>query len=466
MTTTPPNITQAIQLIESRLGLSGATLARIGLGELLQQISLGDTNTYLQKLTVSDEHSPDWQRLIHALTIGETYFLRDKEHFRILREHILPRLILDRRQKNTLRLNIWCMGCSTGEEAYSVATTLYETLPDWHKWKINLFATDINQRAIDTAKQGIYREWSFRHTSPMFKQRYFSEVDEGWQLADNIRGMVTFLRMNALSGMPLPRADIVFARHVLMYLSKDNAQKVETILHTTLSNGGWLIMGQAEALRSTRDNWMLHMFPGTPIYQKIDPTVTLSDPISYPTRFNIEPKTDLADESGNYQLAVDAIHADKPEQAEHYLSILLDNQADHAQAHILLASVFANRQVYPEAMTHIEAALADSGLHADAHYVKGLIQLEQEDEDNAVQSFSAAIYCQRKHALSAMMLGNIYQGRRDYFKAERHWRNALQAMSGKAETDYVSDMSDMTVARLRGMLSKQQALGDKDTIPE
>lgn len=463
MTITPSNITHAISLIENRLGLSATTLARIGLGDLLQQISLGEINTYLQKLQTSDEHSADWQRLIHALTIGETYFLRDKAHFNILRQHILPRLILERRQKNNLRLTIWCMGCSTGEEAYSVATTLYETIPDLHKWQINLFATDINQRAINIAKDGIYREWSFRHTPDVFKQRYFSPVDEGWKLADNIRGMVTFLRLNALSGMPTQHADIIFARHILMYLSKDNAKKVEETLYQTLDYSGWLIMGQAEALRSRCDNWTLHMFPGTPIYQKIDPTMTESETISYPHRLDIESQ-EAIDENGHYQKAVEAVHDDKPDQAEYHLSLLLDTQPHHAQAHILLASIFANRQIYPEALTHIEVALAESGLYADAHYVKGLIQLEQDQEDNAVQSFSAAIYCQRKHALAAMMLGNIYHSRKDYPKAERYWRNALQAVTEKSETDFISDVSDMTVARLRGMVNEQQSLNEQDSI--
>jgi lipopolysaccharide biosynthesis regulator YciM len=97
--------------------------------------------------------------------------------------------------------------------------------------------------------------------------------------------------------------------------------------------------------------------------------------------------------------------------------------------------------------------------------VKALIQLEQDQEDNAVQSFSAAIYCKRKHALAAMMLGNIYQSRGDLVKASRNWRNALQSVDGKSDSDYVSDISDMTVARLRGMVTKQQALIEENGKP-
>ncbi len=449
---------QIITLIEKRLGLSATTLSRIDMDDIIQQASFGDVDNFPALLLQSDEHSPAWQRLIHSLTIGETYFLRDKEHFRILREHILPRLLLERRQSNDMHLTIWCPGCSTGEEPYSIATLLYENIPDLSEWRINLLATDINQRAINVAQEGVYRDWSFRHTPESFKQRYFTQVENGWQIALNIRNMVSFLRMNVLSGMPVPKVDIIFARHMLMYFSPDNAIKVENTLHSALANGGWLIMGQAEALRSSRENWMLHMFPGTPIYQKIDPTETLPEPISYPARHIVESTVVDIDDSGEYEKAVDAMHNDHPDEAEQHLSIVLDTHPKHPKAHILLAAIFANRKIYPEALTHIEAALESSGMLADAHYVRALVQLEQNQEDNAVQSFSAAIYCRRKHALAALMLGNIYQSRNDIAKASRFWRNALSAVKEKSDTEYVSEVSDMTVARLRGMINKQQSL--------
>lgn len=453
MTFESPQLNQAIQLIESRIGLSAATLERIHLDEILEQASGGDVESYLRQLQSSDEHSPAWQRLIYAITIGETYFLRDTSHFTILRENILPRLMMQRRQAKDLRINIWVVGCATGEEAYSIAATLAENIPDMHNWRINIYATDINQRAIDSAKRGIYREWSFRHTPLAFKQRYFNQVEDGWQIALNIRNMVTFLRMNILSGTPTPQADIIFCRHVLMYFSKPYAQKAEANLHQALSPNGWLIMGQAEALRSKREAWILHMFPGTPIYQKANPNQA-SEPISYPTRPEKLEKSPSADISAQYQKAVDAIHQDRAESAEYYLSELLEEAPQDAKAHCLLASIFASRQAYPEALSHIEVALENDGLLADAHYIKALVQLEQADSDSAIQAFSAAIYCQRQHALASYMLGNIYRLRGDKGKAERNWKNAQRALEGRADSDFVSDFSDLTISRLRDLLDK------------
>ncbi|MEL6309503.1 MAG: CheR family methyltransferase, partial [Chloroflexota bacterium] len=399
---------EIMQLIEERLGLSAITLERAGLENIITQFANGAIDQYALDLRLADDHSPIWQRLIHAVMIGETYFMRDKTQFQILREHILPPLIHKRRQADDKRLTIWCMGCSTGEEPYSVAITLQEMLHDWADWRVNLLATDINQRALNHAQAGIYRAWSFRDTAPDFQNRYFTPLDDSWKINLSLRNRVSFLRMNALSGAPLPKVDIIFARHVLMYMSEDKAQQVETVLHDSLHNGGWLFLGQAEALRTQHNHWLLHMFPGKTIYQKIDPTATLPDAISYPQRLIQDTAQSKENDSKAYQLAVDAVHSEAPQIAEQHLSALLETQPDHVHGLVLLAALFASRGAYPEALTHIGTALAQNALFADAHYVRALVQLEQGATDNAVQSLSAAIYCNRNHALSAMMLGDVY----------------------------------------------------------
>lgn len=457
----PLQITQIIQMIEARVGLSANTLEHIGIADLVRQVVIGDVESYLRQLRTGDENSPAWQRLIHALTIGETYFLRDKRHFAILRENILPRILLKRRQDNDLRLTICCVGCATGEEPHSIATVLYETIPDIANWDITIMASDVNQRAIETAKIGIYREWSFRQTPPMFRRQYFTEVEGGWQIAPYIQAMVIFQQGNILSGIAVPQADIIFCRHVLMYFSPKQLIQAESVLHKTLNYGGWLLLGQAEALHSKRDDWLLHMFPGTPIYQKADPIlVHQTDPISYPSRPN-RPKRQTRNSSPHYAEAVKAIHADNASQAEYHLSEILSEDPEHAQAHILIASMLANRQAYPEAMAHLELALEADGLLADAHYVKGLVQLEEDDKSGAIQSFSAAIYCQREHILASFLLGNLYAQQRDLDKARRNWRNILRATKDMKADTYVSDLSDMTVKRLRNLLDKD--LADEDT---
>jgi chemotaxis protein methyltransferase CheR len=458
----PFQLTQATTLIEQRTGLSAETLQRIRIGELLEQTSAGDVEALLQRLHHNDENHPDWQRLIHALTIGETYFLRDKRHFDILRENILPRLMLARRRVGDLRMTIWCVGCATGEEPYSIATVLQEFLADFPRWQITILGTDLNQRAIDAARQAVYRQWSFRHTPEGFINRYFSPVDESsYQLIKPIRNMVTFRQHNLMDGAPLYGADIVFCRNVLMYFNNEFAQKAEQTLYQSLAPGGWLLLGQAEALHSRTNNWTMHLHPGTPIYQKPSGTQPLSAPISYPTKPFVE-HDDYSTESedANYASAIQAVHEDRPQRAEIYIGRLLAENPLHAKAHILLASIFANRQAYPEAQAHLDEALSVNGLLADAHYIRALIQLEQNETESAIQSLSAAIYCQRDHALAAFTLGNIYAQRNDTVRAEKNWRNARRALDHCNGDTYISDLSDMQVTAMQGLL--KQRLGEEN----
>ncbi|MDQ7033870.1 MAG: protein-glutamate O-methyltransferase CheR [Anaerolineae bacterium] len=360
-------LSQAITLIEQRSGLSAETLQRIHIGDLLEQISSGDVDSLIRKLHSSDINSPEWQHLIYALTIGETYFLRDKRHFDILRENILPRLMLTRRRSDDLRMTIWCMGCATGEEPYSIATVVHEFLADFSQWDITILGTDINQRAIEAAQKAIYRQWSFRHTPPNFIARYFTPIDESsFQLNQPIRDMVTFRQHNMMEGAPIRGVDIIFCRNVLMYFSRDYAQKAEHSLYQSLAPGGWLLLGQAEALHSRHHNWTMHLYPGTPIYQKPSGTQPLSAPISYPSKpFISTEEYSTETESANYTTAIQAVHDDYPQRAEIFIGRLLAENPLHAKAHVLLASIFANRQAYPEAQAHLDEALMINGLLAE-----------------------------------------------------------------------------------------------------
>jgi chemotaxis protein methyltransferase CheR len=452
-------LTQAITLIEQRCGLSAETLQRIGIGALLEQIAGGDTDALLQRLQTGDEQHPDWQHLLHALTIGETYFLRDKRHFDILRENILPRLMLSRRRVGDLRLTIWCVGCATGEEPYSVAAVLQEFLSDVSDWQITILGTDINQRAIDAARQATYRQWSFRHTPPGFITRYFTPLDESsFQLIEPIRKMVTLRQHNIMNGAPLFGVDIIFCRNMLMYFSKNAAQKAEQTLYHSLAPGGWLLLGQAEALHSRSNNWTMHLYPGTPIYQKPSGTQPLSMPISYPTKPFVELGNYGNDaEDVNYASAIQAVQEDRPQRAEIFIGRLLAENPLHAKAHILLASIFANRQAYPEAQAHLDEALSVNGLLADAHYIRALIQLEQNETDSAIQSLSAAIYCQRDHVLAAFTLGNLYAQRGDALRAEKNWQKVRRALENCKADAYVSDLSDMRVAALQSLVKQRLA---------
>ncbi len=441
-------VTRVVQLIEHRTGLDLTAQFRHELPTLLDRLAGGDLNAFARRLHLSADSSAEWQSVISTFTIGETYFMRDSEHFRILRQKILPALTMEKRQASNLELTIWCMGCATGEEPYSLAITLYEFLPDLANWTLNIIGTDINSKALDAARQGLYRRWSFRHTPEYLEKRYFEPVDQSLRLIPTIRQMVTFQRASLLDVPPVATCDIVFCRNVMLYLRRDLLEGVENMMYRVLRPGGWLLLGQAEAIRYERERWRLHIFPGVPIYEKppLRSTTGSLGRVRYEsldTPLKTLPTTgSLVDD---YARAVAALRLEDMKQAAQILSGLVSRQPHHAPTHTLLAYLFANQKALPEAEAHVEAALRLDPLQANAFYVKALLAMEKSDDAAARTHLKAALYCDRQHVLAMDVLAALQFKVGSWPDAYRLWRNARRVLATLPPQNYVSDLSEMTV---------------------
>ncbi len=132
-----------------------------------------DEDAFIQWLLSAVLSKEEIATLACHLTVGETYFFREKKTFEILENHVLPPLIEQGRRRGK-RLRIWSAGCSSGEEPYSIAVLLSKMLPDAADWQITILATDINGQALKRGGKGIYGKWSFRGTPSWVKERYFS----------------------------------------------------------------------------------------------------------------------------------------------------------------------------------------------------------------------------------------------------------------------------------------------------
>lgn len=451
---------QAVQLIEQRIGLSAAAQYRADIDNVLYNLAGGDVRALLHTLQNTHETDREWQALIEAITIGETYFLRDRTHFDILKAQILPQIILQRRKQNRLALYIWSMGCATGEETYSIAILLNELLPDINRWTIYLFGTDINNRALHLARAGVYRQWAFRHTGEAFQRQYFDPVSGGLRIKGPIQQMPSFRFANALDAPPLPQFDIILSRNVLLYFSRQAIRHVESLLYEALVPSGWLILGQAEAIRYERERWVTHIFPGTAIYQKAANRATLvGGTVTYqPAPAQVVDATPLRATtdatSGSYEEAVAALQNEHYEVAEQILARLLSGQPRNPRVHTLLAFLFANRQALPEARAHLDLALKIEPLLADAHYVQALIQMEEDAVADSLKSLQAALYCRRDYALAAFMLGNIHAQQGRLPKAHQHWQKALRAIQHLPDDATLADVSDMRAGQLRALIAQ------------
>lgn len=452
-------ITQAIRAIEARSGLSAGTLRRAEITQLLNNLSGGDLPRFVERLAMRDLSSPEWQAVFRSIAIGETYFMRDSAHFKLLREHILPQITMQRREQRDLFLRVWCAGCSTGEEAYSVAITLFETLPDLARWRIDIIGSDVNLSSLEAARRARYRRWSFRQTPDGFRGRYFQEEGDLYKLSDEIRPMVRFEFSNLLDKRSDGAFDLIFCRHVMLYFSEESVNRAEEILFQTLRPGGWLLLGQAEALRFRRDQWTLHLFPGSPLYQRplagrkaYERTVHYHTPHSSASYLRPAPEPSVEDA---YKQAVEAIHNDQVDSAEQSLARVLAYDPQHARAHTVLALLFANRRAIPEARSHLERALRYEPLLADAHYVAALLHNDQADTAAAQGALQSALYCERGHILASFMLGEMSATQGDLQRAYRHWQRARTGLGFLAPDAFISDLSDLRAGVLDALLRER-----------
>lgn len=445
-------ITQVSALVEQRIGVNIRAQFGSELATILYDIAQGDLPALLVDLRRTSESAPAWQALLRALTIGETYFLRDAAYFQRLRVHLLPGLAAAHRQQGHYELHLWSAGCATGEEAYSLAITLYETLPDFPRWNIHLYATDMNSHALEHARRGIYRDWAFRHTPAGFQQRYFTAVPGGWQIAPFIREMVTFEEGNLLYYNTVSRFDIVFCRNVLLYFGGTHAQQLEQVLYDALKPGGWLVLGQSEIIRHSRALWQTSAVGHLTLYQKPAPGQPNRQPS--PRSLSRVKETPIMNPE-LYPAAVDALYADNAGEAERLLRALLAQEPAHAPANILLASVLANRHALNQAHQHLDTALQANPLLADAHYLRAILFLEEEQEGLARQALRSALYCQRNHVLAAFLLGTFYARDGDTARAVREWETARQAVAALPADERISDLSDMTAAAFAQLIDSQ-----------
>jgi two-component system CheB/CheR fusion protein len=195
------------------------------------------------------ENPAEVEMLFRELLIGVTKFFRDHEAFERLQSEFLPPLVASKPEGSTIR--VWIAGCSTGEEAYSIAILLIECLanmPNGYAYKLQLFATDIDSAAIDKARVGIYNENIVSEVNPERLQRFFNKVENGYQIRKEVRDLVVFAVHNLAKDSPFTKLDLLCCRNLLIYFSAELQKKLIPVFHYSLLPGGILFLGSSETI--------------------------------------------------------------------------------------------------------------------------------------------------------------------------------------------------------------------------
>lgn len=455
-----------------------------GIAAAAPALSLGNVEACAHQLLSATLTRRQIETLARHLTVGETYFFREKRSLDVLEEHILPKLIRACARANR-KLRIWSAGCCTGEEPYSIAMLLDRLALHGGEWNATIQATDINPVFLQKAAEGIYGEWSFRGTPLWARERYFKRKRNGqFEIVPHIRKRVTFSYLNLAENIypsvinDTQAMDVIFCRNVLMYFSPEGIKKIGENFHRSLLNGGWLIVSPVEVSNNSFPRFKAVPFPGVVLYQKADRIERTENlewqtdgggclapiPDSLPDRLFI-PTAALAQvsglQNGEPPFSLENIQTEAlsrvPGMAAQLISALHSESrpASH-EAHdalYLAAHSYANLGQLAEAIQWCEKAITANKLNPAAHYLLATIHQELGQSEIAMQSLMRTLYLEPDFVLAHFALGKLCLSQERRGEAERHFGNALSLLFPHPHDALLPGSDGLTAGRLTEIIA-------------
>ena len=230
------------------------------------------------------ENPQEVELLFKELLIGVTSFFRDPGEWEHLRGEAIPLLLAGQPAGGVIRA--WSAGCSTGEEAYSLAIVFKEALEELkpkERYTLQIFATDLDRDAIDKARQGFYPDNIAADVSPERLRRFFVHEENGFRVGKEIREMVTFATQNVIMDPPFTKLDILVCRNLLIYLEPELQKKLLPLFHYSLNPGGVLFLGSAETV-STFSDFFSPLHAKSRLFRRRE-SVLRAEPVAFPATF-------------------------------------------------------------------------------------------------------------------------------------------------------------------------------------
>ena len=442
-----------------------------GLQEVARDFQSKDISACIAQLLSSSLSRSQIETLARHLTIGETYFFREPQVFEALQEHILPALIHARRQSSR-HLRLWSAGCSTGEEAYSLAIMAQRLIPDFAQWNITILGTDINPQALEKAAAGIYGEWSFRNAPSWLRERYFRNIGKGqYEVIPAVRDMVTFSYLNLAEDVYPSLAnntnamDLIFCRNVLMYFEPELAASVVQKHYQALVENGWLVVSPSEISQGSFERFAPAHFSGAILHQKTDgaqkkesiaplpspalPTLAAQKSIRKTSAAHPPPSEAAIPLSDpGYQQALTLYRQGLYQEAAAATARLLESRHDKVPAMTLMARIHANQGDLETALSWCERAIAADRLKPVGHYLLGAILKELGRGPEAALAYKRTLYLDPDFVLAQFALGNLFRDQHKPREAAKHFGNALLILARHPADDVLPEADGMTTGRL------------------
>ncbi|MEM1367843.1 MAG: CheR family methyltransferase [Cyanobacteria bacterium P01_H01_bin.15] len=454
--------------------------------------------------SIAKKRQAEWQHLITDVTIGETFFFRDRGQFDLLQNTLLPQLIDVRRKEQLERsklrptLKVWSAGCASGEELYSIAILLAEMLPDLANWQLVLIGTDISTRSLSQAKKARFTDWSFRQISPTLKERYFRPKQDGWELVPHIHRLVTFEHSNLLTSQypnqALCDVDLIICRNVFIYFRHAAIAQILNKFKQTLKMGGYLVSGHTELQMQNLKGLAIENHAGSIVYRHQEiglnlrlkppstqlpktssthivslagPSAALTPPQITIKSINIPPKKTSSTtahstrlntsdiKSSDFQTVVDLIENGHYDLALATLQSYAQKNPDHYEVHYLTAKIQANRGNTQVAVYHLRQAQNIDIENPKAYFLLAQIAEDMQDLSAAKTHLRQVIYFQPQYAIAYWRLGLIFEQENNPDKAKKALQEALDNLVHLPANRPVSDLYPYDPPQLQRLIAKK-----------
>lgn len=407
---------------------------------------------YLQLLQECNDNSALLEHLVAGITIGETYFFRDKRQVELLKDNVLPQIIRAKRISNNLSIRIWSAGCSSGEEIYTIAMLLNEILKDKDKWSISLLATDININVLQKAKTGKYNKWSMRSIDDYYIKKYFKQDNNTYTILPSLNHSVNFQYLN-LNDDTYPSMlnntnslDLIICRNVLIYFSQPVIQRIMKKLAACLSDDGCLLLGASDPVDIAHTDLIFHhnhgmlfsrnlaLNPEKATPKKDSKLNSIIKPVTKKTSLQILPTNNKLKEASTISQ-----------------SIILNNKAKEA----------ANLGQLDVAIKYCKNSILLDATNKETYFIYALTLIELNNFAEAISALRKVIFLDRNFVEGHFQLGLLLLKMEQYALGMKSLNNALKIIESHDSSQLVPGSEGLTYGRFQQILEAEIELYTK-----
>jgi chemotaxis protein methyltransferase CheR len=458
----------------------------LALWQRLQHRGYDSYREYYNLLKFHPEGRHEIRELLDLITIGETYFFRNKAQFDVLMRFVLPEIIQRKINSRDKCIRAWSAGCSGGDETYSIAMAMMEVIPSYEEWSISILGTDINRNGLACAKGAIYGAKHIAHLPKEYLGKYFKVEGSTYKLNAKVQELTQFEYHN-LAKDPfiyerMQNTDIIFCRNVIIYFDGQTTQRVIENFHNCLAQDGYLFLGHSETLWQITDKFERVEFPQTFIYKKrlgpvqedaMKPFIAVPE-IEIPRMTSIK-EMDMEKDFFQQELRPHLQEKSEPleefrkpptvkekaesvyEEATLCSEEMRDRTAlssphqtiaqdkNHLRTSLMRATILANEAKYKEATDILAEIIEVDNLSVEAYYLLGVLSYKGSNLDEAETQFRKVIYVDPDSVIAYFNLGNMYFYQRKFREAAREFRNAIRLLEKRPKDEQVRFCEDFTV---------------------